>query len=108
MKINKIVALCIDDENAFFFFYRSLSSSGKPDVPCSLYMRELQGFIARVMNDYFKHFECLDFVFDNTEVIARRAIELFIRNASLVRPLGEGGKMRLATDFAQVNCCIAE
>lgn len=70
-------------------------------------MKELQGFIARVMNDYFKHFECLDFVFDNTEAIAQRAIELFIRNASLVRPLGEGGKMRLATDFAQVSWCIA-
>lgn len=86
-----------------FFFCRSLPSSGKPDVPCSLYMKELQGFIARVMSDYFKHFECSDFVFDNTEAIAQRAIELFIRNASLIRPLGEGGKMRLAADFAQVK-----
>lgn len=83
-------------------FFRSLSSSGKPDVPCSLYMKELQGFIARVMSDYFRHFECFDFVFDNTEAMAQRAIELFIRNASLIRPLGEGGKMRLAADFAQV------
>lgn len=66
-------------------------------------MKELQGFIARVMSDYFKHFECLDFVFDNTEAIAQRAIELFIRNASLIRPLGEGGKVRLAADFAQVK-----
>ncbi|XP_041513912.1 conserved oligomeric Golgi complex subunit 5 isoform X1 [Microtus oregoni] len=87
-------------------FSGSLPSSGKPDVPCSLYMKELQGFIARVMNDYFKHFECLDFVFDNTEAIAQRAIELFIRNASLVRPLGEGGKMRLATDFAQMELAV--
>lgn len=66
-------------------------------------MKELQGFIVRVMSDYFKHFECSDFVFDNTEAIAQRAIELFIRNASLIRPLGEGGKMRLAADFAQVK-----
>nr|XP_045243418.1 conserved oligomeric Golgi complex subunit 5 isoform X5 [Macaca fascicularis] len=86
--------------------YRSLSSSGKPDVPCSLYMKELQGFIARVMSDYFKHFECLDFVFDNTEAIAQRAIELFIRHASLIRPLGEGGKMRLAADFAQMELAV--
>ncbi|XP_058152525.1 conserved oligomeric Golgi complex subunit 5 [Dasypus novemcinctus] len=89
-----------------FFFCRSLSSLGKPDVPCSLYMKELQGFIARVMSDYFKHFECLDFVFDNTEAIAQRAIELFIRNASLIRPLGEGGKMRLAADFAQMELAV--
>nr|XP_048692290.1 conserved oligomeric Golgi complex subunit 5 isoform X2 [Caretta caretta] len=83
------------------------SGSGKPDVPCSLYMKELQGFIARVMSDYFRHFECFDFVFDNTEAIAQRAIELFIRNASLLRPLGEGGKMRLAADFAQMELAVA-
>ncbi|XP_058930495.2 conserved oligomeric Golgi complex subunit 5 isoform X1 [Kogia breviceps] len=87
-------------------FSGSLPSSGKPDVPCSLYMKELQGFIARVMSDYFTHFECLDFVFDNTEAIAQRAIELFIRNASLIRPLGEGGKMRLAADFAQMELAV--
>uniref|UniRef100_A0A8C5KX04 Conserved oligomeric Golgi complex subunit 5 n=1 Tax=Jaculus jaculus TaxID=51337 RepID=A0A8C5KX04_JACJA len=87
-------------------FSGSLPSSGKPDVPCSLYMKELQGFIARVMSDYFKHFECLDFVFDNTEAIAQRAIELFIRNASLIRPLGEGGKLRLAADFAQMELAV--
>ncbi|XP_011803604.1 PREDICTED: conserved oligomeric Golgi complex subunit 5 isoform X2 [Colobus angolensis palliatus] len=87
-------------------FSGSLSSSGKPDVPCSLYMKELQGFIARVMSDYFKQFECLDFVFDNTETIAQRAIELFIRHASLIRPLGEGGKMRLAADFAQMELAV--
>ncbi|XP_064278091.1 conserved oligomeric Golgi complex subunit 5 isoform X1 [Passer domesticus] len=88
-------------------FSGSLSSSGKPDVPCSLYMKELQGFIARVMSDYFRHFECFDFVFDNTEAMAQRAIELFIRNASLIRPLGEGGKMRLAADFAQMELAVA-
>ncbi|XP_036285618.1 conserved oligomeric Golgi complex subunit 5 [Pipistrellus kuhlii] len=87
-------------------FSGSLPSSVRPDVPCSLYMKELQGFIARVMSDYFKHFECLDFVFDNTEAIAQRAIELFIRNASLIRPLGEGGKMRLAADFAQMEMAV--
>uniref|UniRef100_A0A8C6MQS2 Conserved oligomeric Golgi complex subunit 5 n=2 Tax=Mus TaxID=862507 RepID=A0A8C6MQS2_MUSSI len=87
-------------------FSGASTSSGKPDVPCSLYMKELQGFIARVMNDYFKHFECLDFVFDNTEAIAQRAIELFIRNASLIRPLGEGGKLRLAADFAQMELAV--
>ncbi|KAM9312504.1 conserved oligomeric Golgi complex subunit 5 [Gastrophryne carolinensis] len=88
-------------------FSGSVSNSGKPDVPCSLYMKELQGFIARVMSDYFRHFECTEFVYDNTEAIAQRAIELFIRNASLLRPLGEGGKMRLAADFAQMELAVA-
>ncbi|XP_013925117.1 PREDICTED: conserved oligomeric Golgi complex subunit 5, partial [Thamnophis sirtalis] len=96
--IIKIIASCSG---------RSLPPSGKPDVPCSLYMKELQGFISRVMNDYFRHFECYDFVYERTEGIAQRAIEVFIRNASLLRPLGEGGKMRLAADFAQMELAVA-
>ncbi|XP_043963487.1 conserved oligomeric Golgi complex subunit 5 isoform X2 [Gambusia affinis] len=88
-------------------FSGPLSSPDKPDVPCSLYMKELQGFISRVMADYFKHFQCVDFVYDNTESIAQRAIELFLRHASLLRPLGEGGKMRLAADFAQMEMAVA-
>ncbi|XP_012412809.1 conserved oligomeric Golgi complex subunit 5 isoform X2 [Trichechus manatus latirostris] len=87
-------------------FSGSSYSSGTLDVPCSLYMKELQGFIARVMSDYFKHFECSDFVFDNTEATAHRAIELFVRHASLIRPLGESGKMRLAADFAQMELAV--
>ncbi|KAJ8261862.1 hypothetical protein GJAV_G00159310 [Gymnothorax javanicus] len=88
-------------------FSGPLSAPGKPEVPCSLYMKELQGFIARVMSDYFCHFQCLDFIYHNTEAIAQRAIELFVRNASLLRPLGEGGKMRLAADFAQMELAVA-
>uniref|UniRef100_A0A668A6F0 Conserved oligomeric Golgi complex subunit 5 n=1 Tax=Myripristis murdjan TaxID=586833 RepID=A0A668A6F0_9TELE len=83
------------------------SGPDKPDVPCSLYMKELQGFISRVMADYFRHFQCVDFIYESTESIAQRAIELFIRNASLLRPLGEGGKMRLAADFAQMEMAVA-
>lgn len=85
-----------------------MSTPGKPDVPCSLYMRELQGFVGRVMADYFRHFQCVDFIYDNTESIAQRCITLFIRHASLLRPLGEGGKMRLAADFAQVRRALCE
>lgn len=55
------------------------------------------------MADYFRHFQCADFIYEKTEAIAQRAIQLFVRHASLLRPLGEGGKMRLAADFAQVR-----
>uniref|UniRef100_A0A8C9YYH0 Conserved oligomeric Golgi complex subunit 5 n=1 Tax=Sander lucioperca TaxID=283035 RepID=A0A8C9YYH0_SANLU len=88
-------------------FSGPLSCPDKPDVPCSLYMKELQGFISRVMADYFRHFQCVDFIYESTESIARRAIELFVRHTSLLRPLGEGGKMRLAADFAQMELAVA-
>uniref|UniRef100_A0AAX7T167 Conserved oligomeric Golgi complex subunit 5 n=1 Tax=Astatotilapia calliptera TaxID=8154 RepID=A0AAX7T167_ASTCA len=88
-------------------FSGSASLPDRPDIPCSLYMKELQGFISRVMADYFRHFQCVDFIFESTESIAQRAIELFIRHGSLLRPLGEGGKMRLAADFAQMEMAVA-
>ena len=31
-----------------------------------------------------------------------RIVELFVRHASLLRPIGEGGKLKLAADMAQV------
>ncbi|GLD66057.1 conserved oligomeric Golgi complex subunit 5 [Lates japonicus] len=87
-------------------FSGPLSTPDKPDVPCSLYMKELQGFISRVMTDYFRHIQCVDFIYESTGSIAQKAIELFIRHASLLRPLGEGGKMRLAADFAQMEMAV--
>ncbi|XP_072310768.1 conserved oligomeric Golgi complex subunit 5 [Eucyclogobius newberryi] len=88
-------------------FSGGLSSADRPDVPCSLYMKELQSFISRVMAEYFTHFTCADFIYERTEGIAQRTIQLFICHASLLRPLGEGGKMRLAADFAQMELAVA-
>uniref|UniRef100_A0A672II32 Conserved oligomeric Golgi complex subunit 5 n=1 Tax=Salarias fasciatus TaxID=181472 RepID=A0A672II32_SALFA len=88
-------------------FSGPLSSPDRPDVPCSLYMRELQGFVSRVASEYFRPFQCVDFLFQSSERIARRAVQLFVRHASLLRPLGDGGKMRLAADFAQMEMAVA-
>ena len=32
-----------------------------------------------------------------------RIVESFVRHASLLRPIGEGGKLKLAADMAQVT-----
>jgi hypothetical protein len=39
--------------------------------------------------------------------IACRAIILFIEHISLVRPLGEGGILRLVVDFAQIELALS-
>lgn len=36
-----------------------------------------------------------------------RTIELFVRHASLLRAIGEGGKLKLAADMAQVCFSLA-
>lgn len=73
---------------------------------CSLYMRELQEFIARVWRDYLAPFECAQFVYGLSTEVAKTACRLFILHASLVRPLGEGGRLRLAADFAQMELAV--
>ena len=43
------------------------------------------------------------FFIGRLQVIVCRVIDLFIRHASLLRPIGEGGKLKLAADMAQVK-----
>ncbi|KAK7101689.1 conserved oligomeric Golgi complex subunit 5-like isoform X2 [Littorina saxatilis] len=82
-------------------------TGNQADAPCSLFMKELQGFVSRCQSDYLSQFHCRDFVMDNLLPVARRSVELFVRHASLIRPLGEGGKLRLAADFAQMEMAIS-
>lgn len=78
-----------------------------PDAPCSLYMRELQQFLSHCQNDFFSAWPPAPAVTQGVRELASRALELLVRHASLVRPLAEGGKMRLAADFAQMEMALA-
>ncbi|XP_071081856.1 conserved oligomeric Golgi complex subunit 5-like [Haliotis cracherodii] len=82
-------------------------SDNQTEAQCSLYMRELQGFVLRCQGDYLSQFRCRDFIMDSIHSVACRCADLFIRHASLTRPLGEGGKLRLAADFAQMELAIS-
>ncbi|KAK7476321.1 hypothetical protein BaRGS_00032439 [Batillaria attramentaria] len=82
-------------------------TGNQADAPCSLFMKELQGFVTRCQTDYISQFHCRDFIMDNLLPVARRSVALFVRHASLIRPLGEGGKLRLAADFAQMEMAIS-
>lgn len=55
-------------------------------------------YVVGCMTDYFISFSLRPFVCNG--------IELFVQHASLLRPLGEGGKMRLAADFAQMELAV--
>ena len=35
--------------------------------------------------------------------VANRAMDLFVRHVTLIRPLGDRGKMRLAADLTEVS-----
>ncbi|CAF1271196.1 unnamed protein product [Adineta steineri] len=82
-------------------------ASSRTDSQSSLYMKELQEFIFRIHKDYFSEFQCKDFMYENLAPIACRAITLFIEHISLVRPIAEGGLLRLVVDFAQIELALS-
>ncbi|CAF3433686.1 unnamed protein product [Rotaria sp. Silwood1] len=85
----------------------SQPAASQSDSQSSLYMKELQEFIIRIQKDYFSEFQCKDFMYENLAPIACRAIILFMEHISLVRPLGEGGILRLVVDFAQIELALS-
>lgn len=76
------------------------------DIQCSLYMKELQGFITRVASDYLMPYHLSSILKDQIQNVSCRCLEVFVRHASLLRPIGDGGKLRLAADFAQMELAI--
>ncbi|EFX83109.1 hypothetical protein DAPPUDRAFT_316118 [Daphnia pulex] len=80
---------------------------GAASAPCSLYMKELQSFLSRSAADYFSLYHSPDFLREELRAVATRCLDLFVRHASLLRPLADGGKMKLAADFAQMELAIS-
>jgi hypothetical protein len=72
----------------------------------SPYMRELQTFVARVHLDFLSKFNCKTLVSESCFPLAAKSVELFILHASLIRPLTEGGQLRLAHDCDQIETAL--
>ena len=73
---------------------------------CSLYMKELQGFLSRISEDFLKEFICQEFLTTCLIPVAIKCVDQFILHASLVRPLGKAGQMTLASDCAQLELAL--
>ncbi|XP_023320324.1 conserved oligomeric Golgi complex subunit 5-like [Eurytemora carolleeae] len=74
--------------------------------PCSPYMKELQAFLERISKDFLQHFTCKDFLDGELRPLAEKIINEFVLHASLIRPLGAGGALRLASDCAQLEFAL--
>lgn len=85
----------------------STNISHVPDAPCSAYINELQDFINHIHKDVLSMYNCGDFLVNyRLHSIASRVLHVFVRHVSLLRNLGEGGKLRLAADMAQVEFAV--
>ncbi|XP_018576829.1 conserved oligomeric Golgi complex subunit 5 [Anoplophora glabripennis] len=70
---------------------------------CSPYMRELSQFIMRVYQTYLSNFENKEVLSAKCSDIAIRCIELFVRHTSLLRPISQGGRLRLQADYLHLE-----
>ncbi|XP_012288716.1 conserved oligomeric Golgi complex subunit 5 [Orussus abietinus] len=86
--------------------FRDNNNPLKKEVGCSLYMRELQGFILRSVNTFLGPYKNHEIVVECCKAIASRCIELFVRNACLLRPLTNYGKTKLIADFSQMELAV--
>jgi len=81
--------------------------SSNPAPACSLYMKELQAFLERIARDFLSTFTCKQFLATQLQPLAEKTIHRFVLQGSLVRPLGSGGAMRLASDCAQLEFALS-
>ncbi|VEN37219.1 unnamed protein product [Callosobruchus maculatus] len=70
---------------------------------CSPYMKELNEFVTRAYNIYLAQFENKEVLTSKCGEICMRTIELFIRHSSLLRPLSQGGRIRLQSDYQHLE-----
>ena len=86
-------------------------------------MKELQGFVIRIESDYLRMLPRNEVVRDCIREIATRTIDLFLQHITLIRVSEDGGakkpsnkskkqpqantlRIRLASDFAQLEKCV--
>ncbi|XP_036327666.1 conserved oligomeric Golgi complex subunit 5 [Rhagoletis pomonella] len=69
----------------------------------SMYMKELQKFISRVWVNHIGHFEDKEIVSRCGHELAKRCIELFVHNVSILRPISHAGRLRLKSDCAHME-----
>ncbi|KAK1941692.1 Conserved oligomeric Golgi complex subunit 5 [Phytophthora citrophthora] len=82
-------------------------SSGGPrpsqNTGGSKYMQEFINAFAVILEEHLRRLPIAAFATKCLEDFVERLISVFIRHASLLRPLTENGKLRLANDMAQLE-----
>ncbi|XP_008558525.1 conserved oligomeric Golgi complex subunit 5 [Microplitis demolitor] len=87
--------------------FRDLNNPQIREFGCSLYIKELQGFIMRTVSTFLAPYKNQTIVIECCNAVASRCIEFFVRHACLIRPLSEYGRAKLIVDFAQMEVAVA-
>ncbi len=66
----------------------------------------LQNFTTRIYQEHFSQFNCQNDIKDVLRGVAGRVLEVYVRHVCMVRPLSEGGKMKITSDMSQVRTYV--
>ncbi|CAE7222027.1 unnamed protein product [Rhizoctonia solani] len=69
----------------------------------SAYMKELSAKLGFLRNEVFSKFSVNEVVQDWTINVAKNVIRTFVLNASIIKPLGEAGKLQLTSDMTELE-----
>ncbi|CAE6466205.1 unnamed protein product [Rhizoctonia solani] len=69
----------------------------------STYMKELAAKLGFLRNEVFSKFSVNEVVQDWTINVAKNVIRTFVLNASIIKPLGEAGKLQLTSDMTELE-----
>ncbi|KAF8728356.1 Golgi transport complex subunit 5, partial [Rhizoctonia solani] len=69
----------------------------------SAYMKELTAKLGFLRNEVFSKFSVADVVQDWIISVAKNVIRTFVLNASIIKPLGEAGKLQLTSDMTELE-----
>ncbi|KAH9521961.1 conserved oligomeric Golgi complex subunit 5 four way stop isoform X2 [Dermatophagoides farinae] len=74
---------------------------------CSLYMKELQRFIARISRDYFQQYpNDAEIIKERIHQMAAFVIDFFLLQNCLIRPVSAMGRQKIFNDFTQLEEAI--
>jgi hypothetical protein len=80
--------------------------SSSQSLSSSLYMRSLQKVVAHAYSKVLARYTPCDPLTEQCRETARSIIRLYVANVALVRPVGEGGRLALASDMAQMELVV--
>ncbi|PRP84475.1 hypothetical protein PROFUN_08060 [Planoprotostelium fungivorum] len=76
-------------------------------VDTSAYLKTLQGQVYSFYSNIIPKFLNGQWLQNQTHSLTSRLLRFFVRHATLIRPLGEAGKLKLAADMAQLELSVA-
>ncbi len=73
---------------------------------CSLYVKELQQVLQRISRDYLQMYNCKAILTPYLVQMSVHCMDLFIRHASILRPMSDATRNRLVNDSQQIETIV--